>query len=164
MQLNHCRFVALAAVIASGCATSAVHAAKPGASQPPRAVATFESIGVYWSPGTNPGAAGCQIQYRKQGDTAWNPGLAMWYDARNSECRGSLVQLTPGTSYEIQVAVPGQPFLQLSATTWADTAVWPIADTVAVPSGTQTLNITQGGTPGKYVLYQPASDALIDAG
>src|SRR2546423_6908586 len=134
MQLNHCRFVALAAVIASGCATSAVHAAKPGASQPPRAVATFESIGVYWSPSANPGTAGCQIQYRKQGDTAWQPGLAMWYDARNSECRGSLVQLTPGTTYDIQVGVAGQPVFQLSAATWADTAVSTIARTLNVTS------------------------------
>ena len=150
MQLNHCRFVALAAVIASGCATSAVHAAKPGGTpQPPRAIATFESIGVYWSPGANPGAAGCQIQYRKQGDTAWNPGLAMWYDARNGECRGSLVQLTPGTTYDIQVGLSGQTFLPpFNATTWADTSTWTwTARTVEVPAGTQTLNITDGGTP-----------------
>src|SRR5437868_738731 len=110
-------------------------------------------------PGTNPGTAGCQIQYKKQGETAWRPGLAMWYDARNSECRGSLVQLTPGTTYDIQVGLPGQTFLPpFNATTWADTSTWTwTARTVEVPAGTQTLNITDGGTPGNYVVYQPVS-------
>src|SRR5204863_1891608 len=93
--------------------------------QPPRAVATFESIGVYWAPGSNPGSAGCQIQYRKQGDTAWKPGLAMWYDARNSECRGSLFFFKQKTAYEIQVGLAGQAFQpSIIASTWADTAAW----------------------------------------
>src|SRR3954462_3402569 len=145
MQINQ-RSVAAFAI---ACAAFSVHAAKPGGGtpQPPRAVATFESIGIYWAPGTNPESAGCQVQYRKQGDTAWKPGLAMWYDARNSECRGSLVQLTPGTTYDIQVGLPGQTFLPpFNATTWADTSTW-TGSTVEVPAGTQTLNITEGGTP-----------------
>ena len=163
MQVNHRSVAALAAVITSACAAFSIHAAKPVRAQPPRAVATFESIGVYWVPGKNQGT-GCQIQFKKQGETAWRPGLAMWYDARNSECRGSLVQLAPGTTYDIQVGLPGQSFLPpFSATTWADTSTWTVARTVEVPAGTQTLNIVDGGTPGNYVLYQPAPGAVIDA-
>jgi hypothetical protein len=163
MQFQSRMFIALAL---AGAAFS-IHAASKGGggtAQAPRAVATFESIGVYWMPGANPGAAGCQIQYRKSGDTAWKPGLAMWFDSRNSECRGSLVQLAPGTTYEIQVGLPGQAFSwQLSASTWADTAGWPIAKEVIVPSGTQTLAITEGGTPSGYVLYRAQDGgALID--
>jgi len=159
MQVNHRRVAAL--IIAS--AAFSVHAAKPGGGtpQPPRAVATFESIGVYWAPGTNPGAAGCQIQYRKQNDTAWKPGLAMWYDARNSECRGSLVQLTPGAAYEIQVGLPGQAFQPaIIASTWADTTAW-TATTVNVSGGSQTLAITQGGTASNYLVYD-GGGATID--
>ena len=37
----------------------------------PRVVATFESLGVYWSPPSDPGAAGCPIQFRKAGETQW---------------------------------------------------------------------------------------------
>src|SRR6266850_5123046 len=64
-----------------------------------KAIATFESLGLYWTPPANPGAAGCLARYRSASDKAWKDGLAMWYDARNGECRGSLVHLAPGTSY-----------------------------------------------------------------
>ena len=54
----------------------------------PRAIATFESIGVYWTPPADPGAGGCPIQFRKSGESAWREGLPLWFDARNAECRG----------------------------------------------------------------------------
>src|SRR5688572_25192353 len=36
-----------------------------------RAVPTFESLGMYWKPGSNPGADGCSVRYRKADETAW---------------------------------------------------------------------------------------------
>jgi hypothetical protein len=136
-----------------------LHAAKPTPASPPKAVATFESIGLYWTPPANPGAAGCMVQFRKAGESAWRAGLALWFDARNNECRGSLVQLAPGTVYEIQLGMPGQaPAAQLTAATWYnDTASWPVAKVVEVPNGSQTLAITEGGSPAGYVVYVPAA-------
>src|SRR3954464_6400991 len=157
------KITAVAALVLSALAVSA-HAAPKNTppSAPPRAAPTFESIGLYWAPGANPGAAGCQVQYRKAGDTAWKQGLALWYDSRNAECRGSLVQLAPGTSYEVQFGLPGQAFSwQLTSTTWSDPAGWPIAKVVVVPSGTQTVNITEGGTSNGYVLYKAADGGSI---
>lgn len=123
-----------------------------------RAVPTFESLGLYWTPPSDPGAAGCSVRYQKAGDTAWKDGLAMWYDARNKECRGSLVHLAPGTSYTVQFSLPGQaPVAQLTAATWKE--AFPIAKTVTVASGSQTLAITEGGTATGYVLYTPAAGA-----
>jgi len=119
-----------------------------------KAIATFESLGLYWTPPANPGAAGCTVRYRKAEESAWKDGLAMWYDARNNECRGSLVYLSPGTNYDVQFAMPGQaPVAQITANTWNET--FPIAQTVNLTNGivSQTLSITQGGTPGGYVLY-----------
>ncbi|CAG4882946.1 protein of unknown function [Georgfuchsia toluolica] len=119
-----------------------------------KAITTFESIGLYWTPPSNPGSAGCPIRYQKVGDTAWKNGLPMWYDARNNECRGSLVQLSPGTSYVVQFSLPGQaPSAQVSATTWSNN--FPVAKTVYLPNGTssKTLAITAGGTASGYVLY-----------
>jgi hypothetical protein len=104
------------------------------------------------------------VQYRKVGDTAWKDGLAMWYDDRNSECRGSLVQLTPNTSYEVLFNLPGQAASRaLTAKTWNENL--PIAKTVTVPSGSTTLNITEGGSAAGYVLYtaQPGG-STIDVG
>ena len=83
MQLCHRAAVALAL---SAAVASTAHAKKPAPTptpSAPRAVATFESVGLYWSPGINAGAAGCQLQYRKSGETTWRPALAMWYDSRN---------------------------------------------------------------------------------
>jgi hypothetical protein len=116
------------------------------------AIATFESLGLYWTPPDDPGAAGCQVRYRQSGALAWKDGLAMWYDARNGECRGSLVHLSAGTTYEVEFSMPGQaPSAQLAAATWSET--FPIAKVVEVPSGATTLAITEGGSPSGYVLY-----------
>jgi hypothetical protein len=119
----------------------------------PRAVATFESIGVYWTPPANPGAAGCAIKFRKAGDAAWRDGLPLWFDSRNNECRGSLVQLDPGTRYDIDLGGT-----RLSAQTWPER--FPIARTVRVKE-TKSLAITEGGSASGYVLYD-GSGTTID--
>src|SRR5438067_11499651 len=128
------------------------------ASAPPsngaRAVPTFESIGLYWTPPSNPGG-GCPVIFRKLGDSTWRQGLDMWYDPANGECRGSLVLLDPGTSYDIQFGMPGETASAgLIATTWSEPL--PTAQTITLPAGTvtQPLNISQGGSASGYVLYQ----------
>src|SRR5205814_9065329 len=98
----------------------------------PRAIATFESIGVYWTPPADPGPGGCSIQFRKSGESAWREGLPLWFDARNAECRGSVVQLEPGTKYEIQLGSA-----RFSASTSSER--FPIARTIKVTAG-KTLN------------------------
>src|SRR4051812_48168529 len=75
-----------------------------------RAVPTYEAVGLYWS---NPAGAnsstGCEVKFRPAGGSTWTQGLALWYDSSSSQCRGSLVNLTPGTQYEAQLNLPGQP-------------------------------------------------------
>jgi len=106
-------------------------------------VATFESIGLYGKTQADPGPAGCPVKYRKKDEAAWKEGLPLWYDARNRECRGSLVQLQPGTKYEIEVG--GKTIV---ASTWNEK--FPIARTIrSVPR-----EITEGGTKDGYVLYE----------
>src|SRR6476469_9307303 len=85
-----------------------------------RTVPTYESVGVYW---TNPGTgADCAVQFRASGSSTWTQGLDLWYDARNDECRGSLVSLTPGTSYDIQAGAKGGAMSQsLTTSTWSNT-------------------------------------------
>jgi hypothetical protein len=83
--------------------------------------------------------------------------MDMWVDSRNSECRGSIVMLQPGTQYEVQMGLPGQSFKKgLAVATWNEQ--FPIAQTITLPaSSSSTLNITSGGTASGYVLYQAAS-------
>jgi hypothetical protein len=126
------------------------------------AVPTYESAGIYWSaPGSGASSGGCEVKFRKQGDSAWRDGLALWYDGASNECRGSLVHLSPATDYEVQLNLPGQPAARaLGFRTWSE--VVPVARTVTVSSGA-TLNITEGGSPGGYVVYQAAPGAVLDA-
>jgi len=133
----------------------------------PNAIPTFESLGLYWTPPIPPAptSAGCSVQYRRAGESAWKDGLTMWYDARDGQCRGSLVQLSSETTYEMQFGIPGLPSAaQLTATTWSE--IFPIAQTVYLPNGTttQTLAITQSGSPSGYVLYTfpPGGQSTID--
>ncbi|HET9580527.1 MAG TPA: hypothetical protein VFP44_22055, partial [Usitatibacter sp.] len=124
-----------------------------------RAVPTYEAVGLYWS---SPGASssGCDVQYRKVGDTAWRQGLAMWLDSAANECRGSLVSLTAGTAYEVQMGVAGSYTHGTTFSTWSNTV--PVAQTIKVPTGSATLNITTGGTATGYVVYD-GTGATLDA-
>jgi len=97
------------------------------------------------------------MQFRKKGDSAWRDAMNMWFDSRNSECRGSIVMLQPGTQYEVQMGLPGQAFKKgATVATWNEQ--FPIAQTITLPaSSSSTLNITSGGTPSGYILYTAGS-------
>ncbi len=122
-----------------------------------RAVPTYEAVGLYWD---NPGAGsnGCDVRFRVQGTSAWRQGLALWYDAASSQCRGSLVDLAPGTPYEAQLGVNGAFAKSIAFTTWPNSV--PVAQTIKVPSGTATLDITAGGSPSGYVVYDGTGSTL----
>jgi len=124
-----------------------------------KAIPTFESLGMYWKPGTNPGAAGCSVRYRKKSETSWRQGLPMWYDARNAECRGSIVHLQAGTEYAVEMGIGSSFKAGVNTRTWSEN--FPIARTVKVQSGSGTLAITEGGTKDGYVLYE--GPATLDA-
>jgi hypothetical protein len=152
-------FIVIALAFAHGLA----HAAKP----PPHgvlAVPTYESVGLYWSSPPGPGATGCDVRYRKVGAAAWSQALAMWYDSRSDECRGSIVNLAPDTSYEAELTISGRNGAPraLAFRTWPNSR--PVMKVIDVPSGSATLNITEGGSPTTgYVVYQGVPGAVLDA-
>jgi hypothetical protein len=123
------------------------------------AVTTYEAAGLYWqSPG---GTGGCEVRYRKDGESAWKQGLAMWYDARDGQCRGSLVGLEAGTWYQAELNLPGEAATRgLVFQTWANAK--PVAKTIAVNAGSAQYTITEGGTPSGWVVYE-GNGATLDA-
>jgi hypothetical protein len=121
------------------------------------AVPTYEAVGLYWSQPSGAGAAGCDVRYRVAGTSTWSSGLPLWYDASSSQCRGSLVYLTPGTAYEAQMSANGQT-KSVTFTTWSNTL--PVAQTIKVPSGSSTLNITAGGSASGYIVYDGTGSTL----
>src|SRR5690242_17888011 len=124
-----------------------------------RAVPTYEAVGLYWSaPGAN-GTTGCEVKFRKSGAASWTQGLNLWFDASRNECRGSLVNLTAGTAYEVQLNLPGAAANKgINFSTWSNTV--PVASTVKVPSGSATYTITQGGSASGYVVYDGTGSTL----
>ncbi len=148
------------------CLAALLASAPQASADPPRAVPTFESIGIYWPlDGAAEQGGDCPIAFRAKGEEAWRDGLPLWYDRNAGECRGSLVNLQPDTSYELRLARAGGPAETLEARTWSE--AFPVGRTVTLPelSG-DTLRITQSGTPEGYVLYAPApgKSATIDVG
>jgi hypothetical protein len=91
----------------------------------PRAVPTFECIGLYWSPAGGAKDRACLVRYRAAGEVDWHDGLPLWFDERDGQYRGSLVNLKPGTSYEIALALNGKfPRTALTAKTWPENFPW----------------------------------------
>jgi hypothetical protein len=133
---------------------------------PARAVSTFESIGLYWKPDESSEARDCAVRYRPVGTPTWRGGLPLWYDARDQECRGSLVQLTPDTSYEIELLEPASKRLaRVEARTWSEN--FPIGKTITLPEfSDEILTINESGGPNGYVLFtpRPGASATIDVG
>jgi hypothetical protein len=142
---------------------------------PAYAVSTFHSIGLYWSPPEHspPKGSGAsykaEVHFRPAGDAQWRKGLDLWYDERNQEYRGSIVELQPGSAYEIRLTVshPRDRSVLTSAllkqSTWPER--FPEGTTVRVPRGTTRLDIgpADSGKPGAYTVYSaPPGQNVID--
>jgi len=135
--------------LALGAATASLAQSLPSTGV--SAITTYESAGLYWSsPGAN-STTGCNVHFRKVGDAAWTNGLNLWFDAAANQCRGSVVGLTAGTNYEAELGVGGTFTRGVLFTTWSN--LRPVAQTIAVASGSGTYNVTQGGSAAGYVVY-----------
>jgi hypothetical protein len=132
----------------------------------PFAVPTFHCLGLYWSPPEGGPEKTVLVRFRAQGASAWREGLPLRYnpipntDEELTDYRGSLVELAPGTTYEIQLTLAGtSTTARLTATTWSED--FPAGQTVRVDSRDQPLAITESGSPGAYRLFD-GRGATID--
>jgi len=138
----------------------------PAASATPRAIPTFHCLGLYWSPPGGSRDRSVLVRYRPQGAAEWQPALPMRYnpipgtDEDLADYRGSIVHLTPATTYEIELTLAGTATTAtLAATTWSEE--FPVGQTVRVESRDQPLAITESGRPGAYRVYD-GRGATID--
>lgn len=125
----------------------------------PRAVCTFQCISLYWTPVGGAESNVCRVRYRADGEQSWHEALPLWFDKRNGEYRGSIVQLASGTAYVVRLDLANDgPTAKVKATTWRDT--FPIARTIEVEDAVgKTLRVDQSGTAQGYVLYTHRSNA-----
>jgi hypothetical protein len=146
-------------------APTAVLAAE-GDGNSPLAIPTFHCVGLYWSPPGGAADKAVQVRYRKQGSSAWKEALSMRYnpipktDEDLADYRGSIVHLTPATTYEIQLTLAGTTTTaNLTATTWRED--FPVGETERVGDRDTPLKITESGTPQAYRVYD-GRGATID--
>ncbi|MBI4892464.1 MAG: right-handed parallel beta-helix repeat-containing protein [Acidobacteria bacterium] len=121
------------------------------ATPPATAVATFESIGIYYpSPDLGPAT----VQFRASSSQQWREGYPPAYDPRLHEYRGSLVLLQPDTEYQIRIQA-GERSAELTARTRTD--AFPIGATTHLTESDagQTLVIREGGSESAWRLYTP---------
>lgn len=129
------------------------------------AVPTFHCLGVYWSPENGQAGKKVLVTFRAAGEKTWHDGLPMRYNPVDTpECkgdyRGSIVNLKPGTAYEIALALEGTDVrTALSASTWSEQ--FPIGSTAKAQGGGETLEVKESGTPDGYVLYD-GTGVVID--
>ncbi|MCL2648874.1 MAG: right-handed parallel beta-helix repeat-containing protein [Phycisphaerales bacterium] len=133
---------------------------------------TFHCLSLYWTP--EGGQAGKQVlvKFREAGSQTWREGLPMRYNPINDwkkpgtktpesqgDYRGSIVNLKPGTAYEIKLTLEGTDLTtDLKASTWSEN--FPIASTVKCPGGNATFEINKSGTPNGYVLYDGTGSTI----
>ncbi len=139
----------------------------------PQAVPTFHCIGLYWSPEDGATENVCRVRYRQAGVQEWREALPLWFDERQSpglpaerqrQYRGSIVNLTPGTQYEIEFSLEktGRQ-ATISVQTWSED--FPIGQTVLLRDGPTPVVVNKSGTSDGYALYTPAqgrATATID--
>ena len=129
----------------------------------PSAVATFHSLGLYWSPQGGSESNAARVEFREKGGGDWRRGLDLWFDARDGEYRGSLVELEPGTAYEVKLTLSSGSTATLVARTWREN--FPIRKTIQVPQGSQRLVIEaedSGDEKGYVVFTAPPGRNVIE--
>ena len=138
------------------------------AADAPLAIPTFHCLGIYWSPKNGSAEKQVQVRYRQQGQSQWKDALPMRYnpipktDLALADYRGSIVNLAPGTSYEVQLTLSGDSVTEtLIAKTWSDE--FPAGQTIRVADRDTPLAISESGTPDAYRVYD-GRGATINVG
>ena len=133
----------------------------------PSLVPTFHCMGIYWSPEDGGPEHEVRVKFRPNGQERWQHGLPLRYHPVDTpECkadyRGSIVNLAPGTTYEIALTLEGtKQRAECRGTTWSEK--FPVASVVKVSDRGTTLTIDKSGTPGGYIVYD-GTGCTIDTG
>jgi len=128
-------------------------------------VSTFHCLSLYWSPEGGEAGKKVLVKFKEPSESAWHDGLSMRYNPiddwkhpgqKTPECkgdyRGSIVNLKPGTAYEVALTLEGTATkASLKASTWNEN--FPVSSIVKCKTSSETLKVDKSGTPEGYVLY-----------
>ena len=124
---------------------------------PAKSVSTFHCLSLYWSPEKGEAGKKVLVKFREATEKAWRDGYPMRYNpVKSPECkgdyRGSLVNLKPGTAYDISLTLEGTNLhTSFKASTWSEK--FPVSSTVKGENADTTLVVKKSGTPEGYILY-----------
>jgi hypothetical protein len=153
--------------IAAGSPVRAAEESAPTSTSTASFVPTFHCLGLYWSPAGGEAGKKVLVTYREAGQKDWRDGFAMRYNpVKTPECkgdyRGSLVNLKPGTPYDIALTLEGtETRTSLKASTWSEK--FPVASTVKCENRDKTLTVDTSGTAEGYVLYDGTGTTIDTA-
>ncbi len=124
----------------------------------PHAVATFECLGLYYTVPASDTPGECAVRYRKSGSDSWRNVIPLFYNVKDSQFRGSIVGLEPGTEYEVELSNKGNT-AKITASTMSEE--FPVGKTTWLDDGVSDgqLEITQSGTPDAWHLVTPRPGA-----
>ena len=133
-----------------------------GAGPKAEAHATFHAMGLYWKPQDASLSNPCTVQVRPRGSCAWRTVRPLWFDANDHEeapehsqqYRGSVLDLVPGTTYEVRLSLESGTTHTFPVTTRSES--FPISETVTLEGQSdEPLVIDQGGSETEgYVVYE----------
>ncbi len=142
----------------------------------PTAITTFESIGIYWTPSSG-SPESVSVRYRVRNTTPWFDGLSMKRREivdNDSDSdpnaigiyRGSIVNLSPNTEYEVELSIDGGTTKTIFATTWKEVndLTIPVEDIHPVGDRSSTYTISHSPLDQEtteYALYD-GTNSVID--
>jgi len=160
-EANACRALVLTSILIIIAGISLTRTGNLYAEENPHAVATFECLGIYYKVENDLGE--CAVRYRKAGAGEWKDAMPLWFDSRDSEYRGSLVGLAPGTRYEIGLGCEGKETVFKAETRSED---FPVGKTTYLKGGVsdETVIITEPGRADAWHLVtpEPGAKTVID--
>lgn len=136
-------------------------------------VSTFHCLSVYWSPSGGGADKEVLVEYRAVGADEWRDALAMRYNPIDgcgddpetglrydkADYRGSIVHLSPATSYDIRLTLAGTTTTTtVRARTWSEE--FPVGETVTPGDITTQLTVSTSGTPNGYRLIDGTGSTI----
>ena len=166
MVRNRWRWLLLVGELTVAAWFGVVWARTAHAQSEPVLTANFHTIGMYWSRDANP--LGVAVRYRPAGAMSWLAAQDLWWDGISTlpafvrQYRGSIVNLSPGTTYEVAYSLD-------DGASWSDarqirTRSEQFPGTTVRYSGVRTkkLVISRGGTASNWRIIDGRNIATID--
>jgi len=142
--------------------------------QAPFSVSTFHNISIYWSPNSGAEGIAAEVKFKEAGTNLWIDGLDMKYNPianvglnpisglryDKADYRGSIVNLTPNTTYDIEVTLAGTAISNtFQASTWSEE--FPIGQVINIADMNDRLSYNNLiGTENGYILIDGTGSTI----